>query len=122
MRNLSSLIAVLALAGCATWFGGDAPAKVSDGVLVDSRGMTLYTFDRDTAGKSNCNGPCATNWPPLIAPADAAPSGGWTIVTRDDGRRQWAYKGKPVYAWIKDRNPGDRTGDGVNNVWRLARP
>ena len=110
------------LAACASMSPG--PAKVSDGVFVGPNGMTLYTFDRDTmgAGKSVCNGPCATAWPPLLATAADRPAGDWTIVVRDDGARQWAYKGKPVYYWQRDAKPGDRTGDGVNNVWRLARP
>lgn len=113
----------LLLGACAT-AGGGAPVKVSDGVFTNEAGMSLYTFDRDVAGsgKSVCNGPCAANWPPLLAAADARASGDWSIVTRDDGARQWAYKGKPVYLWVKDTKPGDRTGQGVNNVWQLARP
>ncbi len=101
-----------------------SPAKTMDGVLVGANGMTLYTFDRDAAdsGKSVCNGACAQNWPPLAASATDSASGDWTVVTRDDGSRQWAFKGKPVYFWAKDTKPGDRTGDGVNNVWRLIRP
>jgi predicted lipoprotein with Yx(FWY)xxD motif len=116
--------AALALSGCAGMMPGAGPAKVSDGVFVGPNGMTLYTFDRDAAGsgKSVCNGPCAQNWPPLMAQASDGGSGDWSVVTRDDGSRQWAYKGKPVYYWVKDQKPGDRTGDGVNNVWRLARP
>ncbi len=43
-------------------------------------------------------------------------------MTRDDGRRQWAYKGKPLYTWARDQQPGDRTGDGFNNLWRVAKP
>ncbi|HOX89150.1 MAG TPA: hypothetical protein P5024_08500 [Burkholderiaceae bacterium] len=114
---------LLFLSACAT-AGGGAPVKVSDGVFTNEAGMSLYTFDRDVAGsgKSVCNGPCAANWPPLLAGADARASGDWSIVTRDDGARQWAYKGKPVYLWAKDTKPGDRTGQGVNNVWQLARP
>lgn len=123
---LPALVLAAGLAGCSAMsMGGDtAPARAADGVLVGARGMTLYTFDRDPAGagKSVCNGPCATNWPPLRAEAGAANSGNWTVVTRDDGSKQWAYKGKPVYYWIKDTKAGDRTGDGVNNAWRLARP
>ena len=116
------LLASVLASGCAV-LGGAAPAKVADGVLVAPNGMTLYTFDRDTAaGKSACNGQCATNWPPLMVPAGASASGDWSVVTRDDGGKQWAYKGKPVYFWAKDAKPGDRTGDGFNNVWRLARP
>lgn len=120
MKKLSLGLAVLLIAGCAMM--RPAPARTADGVFVDAKGMTLYTFDKDTSGKSVCNGPCATNWPPLMADADAKSAGDWTVVTRDDGRKQWAYKGKPVYTWIKDQKPGDRTGDGVNNMWRLARP
>ena len=99
-------------------------ANISKGkALVDSKSMTLYTFDHDTtAGKSACNGQCAINWPPLAASADAKPSGDWTVVTRDDGTKQWAYKGKPLYAFHKDAKAGDVTGDGVNNVWHIAAP
>lgn len=90
--------------------------------LVDAKGMTLYTFDKDLAGKSACNGPCAKNWPPFMA-ADGSPSGAWTIVTRDDGSKQWAYEGKPLYTWSKDTKPGDTTGDGfLNNQWHVAHP
>lgn len=99
-----------------------APAKkAADGTWTDAKGMTLYTFDKDSGGKSACNGSCATNWPPLMAAGDAKGSGDWTIVTRDDGGKQWAYKGKPLYTWTKDAKPGDKTGDGVNNVWNTAK-
>ncbi len=92
-------------------------------ILTDSKGMTLYTFAKDAAGKSNCNGQCATNWPPLMAAADAKAMGDWTIVTRDDGMHMWAHKGMPVYTWVKDQKPGDTTGDGVGNgAWKIATP
>jgi len=103
-----------------------APATIADTskgkALVNGKGMTLYIFDRDTSGKSNCNGQCATNWPPLTAVADAKASSDWTVVARDDGSKQWAYKGKPLYNWSKDTKPGDVTGDGINNVWHIAAP
>ena len=100
------------------------PTKMADGVLTGPSGMTLYTFDRDAvgSGKSVCNGPCATNWPPLMAGASDQPSGDYTIITRDDGSKQWAHKGKPLYFWAKDAKPGDKTGDGFNKVWSVARP
>lgn len=121
--RLAILACTLALSACAS-MSPRLPATVADGVFVGPNGMTLYTFDRDAmgSGRSVCNGPCATNWPPLMAGADAKPTGDWTIVVRDDGTRQWAFKGKPVYYWVRDAKPGDRTGDGVNNAWRLARP
>ena len=120
--SLFAVASVLA-AGCAGTMP-IGPAKIADGVLVGTNGMTLYTFDRDTtgAGKSACNGPCAQNWPPLVAAASNASSGDWSVIARDDGSKQWAYKGKPVYFWAKDQKVGDRTGDGVNGTWRLAKP
>ena len=127
MKNPASSIAlalvVVALAaGCAT--APPSPAKTVDGALVNGAGMTLYTFDRDVggSGKSVCNGPCAANWPPFRATADTPPNAAWQIITRDDGSKQWAFEGKPLYTWSKDAKPGDRTGDGVNNVWKVARP
>jgi len=100
-----------------------APGSMRDGVLADSNGMTLYSFDKDknAPGKSACNGPCAENWPPLKASADSKPAGDWTTVTRDDGSKQWAYKGMPVYLWVKDKKPGDKTGDGVLEVWHVIK-
>jgi predicted lipoprotein with Yx(FWY)xxD motif len=102
------------------------PAKVGEsakGKTLDAKGMTLYIYDRDTAaGKSSCNGNCATNWPPLTAGGDAKDSGSWTVITRDDGGKQWAYKGKPLYFWRDDKKAGDAEGDGRNNVWHIAAP
>ena len=119
--SMAAFVAAAALTGCATM--NDSPVKAMDGVLVGAGGMTHYTFDRDTAGsgKSACNGPCATNWPPLTAtPAQAG--GDYSVITRDDGKTQLAYKGKPLYYWSKDAKPGDKTGDGFNQVWHAARP
>jgi predicted lipoprotein with Yx(FWY)xxD motif len=90
--------------------------------LVDLNGMTLYVFDHDGKGKSNCNAQCAVNWLPLIADTDAQADGNFSFISRDDGRKQWAYKGKPLYTWAKDKKPSDATGDGFNNLWHLASP
>lgn len=111
------------LAGCASMSAGAPPARMKDGMLVDAKGMTLYTFDRDVAGsgKSVCNGDCAVKWPPLFAAAGDKPSGDYTIVVRDDGKRQWAYKGKPLYLWPEDQEPGDKYGDNYNKVWHIVR-
>lgn len=115
-----SLLAAILIAPTA-FAQSSAPATMKDGVLVGSNGMTLYTFDKDADGKSMCNGKCAENWPPLSADGSAAASGDFSVVTRDDGKKQYAYKGKPLYYWVKDQKPGDKTGDGVNNVWHLAK-
>ncbi|GIZ50350.1 COG4315 family predicted lipoprotein [Noviherbaspirillum aridicola] len=118
--QLAFLLSALCLAGGAAAQSSKAPARVENGVLVGGNGMTLYTFDKDAEGKSMCNGKCAENWPPLYAD-DTTPSGDFSVITRDDGKKQVAYKGKPLYYWVKDQKPGDRTGDGVNNVWRVAK-
>ncbi|MFA6117578.1 MAG: hypothetical protein WC729_26540 [Sphingomonas sp.] len=89
--------------------------------LVDAAGMTLYMFDKDADGRSACNGACAANWPPIVADPGFAAHADWSIVTRDDGSRQWAYRGHPLYRWIKDAKPGDMTGDGLlNGTWHVA--
>ena len=101
-----------------------APVQTSNGILTGNNGMSLYTFDKDMAGsgKSVCNGPCAANWPPLLAGAKDKAEGDYTLIQRDDGSQQWAYKGKPLYFWVKDQKPGDQTGQGFNGVWQLAKP
>ncbi len=120
IRNgIAALIVGLAVAGTA--FAQDAPAKKMGGMMTNNAGMTLYTFDKDAGGKSACNGPCAANWPPMMAGADAKASGDWTVIARDDGAKQWAYKGRPVYTWSKDAKPGDMTGDNVNNAWHVVK-
>ncbi|MBI1625504.1 COG4315 family predicted lipoprotein [Comamonas suwonensis] len=124
IASLTILSAAL-LAGCATGTATPAksPATTMNGMLVGPTQMTLYVFDKDAAGKSMCNGGCATNWPPLMALANATPIGDWSVVMRDDGSKQWAYKGRPLYHWAKDTKPGDMTGDGLlNNSWHVAKP
>ena len=100
------------------------PQKTKDGLGVTHQGLTVYTFDKDVAnsGKSACNGDCAVKWPPVLATAADRPQGMYTIVVRDDGRRQWAYRGKPVYTWPEDQEPGDKYGDNKMNVWHVVRP
>jgi len=103
------------------------PTMVSNDMVTGSNGMTLYVFDKDVAdsGKSACNGPCAGNWPPLLAADDAKDSdagSNYKLIVRDDGKKQWTLKGKPLYFWKNDQKPGDKTGDGFNNVWHVAKP
>ncbi len=93
MRNsIAVLFAGLAIAGTAF---GQMPAMKIGGVMTNPAGMTLYTFDKDAGGKSACNGPCAANWPPLMAPASAMASGDWTIITRDDGASSGPTRASP---------------------------
>ncbi len=128
MKTNKFVLALLVSATMAACSAADmkpaAPAMTANGMLTGSNGMTLYTFDKDAAGsgKSVCNGPCATNWPPLFAKDGESASGDYSVVLRDDGKKQWAFKGKPLYFWAKDQKAGDMTGDGVNSVWHVAKP
>lgn len=103
-----------------------AKAGAAD-VLVDAKGLTLYTFKNDEAapGKSVCNAACATNWPPVVVTAtatkDAALTGEVGTITRDDGTKQATYRGKPLYRFAADTAPGETKGATIAN-WAVATP
>jgi predicted lipoprotein with Yx(FWY)xxD motif len=124
----SFLLAIAAMTTLATVvFAQMAPTKTGDSakgkVLTDDKGLTLYVFDKDSGGKSACNGQCADNWSPLMAIAASKPMGDYSVITRDDGSKQWAYKGHPLYTWKDDKKAGDITGDGrLNGAWHIAQP
>ena len=100
-----------------------AKPKFHDGILVGAKEMTLYTFDKDTkgSGKSVCNDDCAKRWPPYLATDKDKAADKFTIVTRDDGKKQWAFDGKPLYYWAEDMKKGDKTGDNRSNVWHIIK-
>jgi predicted lipoprotein with Yx(FWY)xxD motif len=112
---------LLCLFAASAWAADPGALMKKDGVLVDTNGMTVYTFDQDAAGsgKSACVGGCLTNWPAVMAPAGdlAAP---YSAITRPDGTRQLAYKGKPLYTFVKDKKAGDKAGDKVKDVWHAV--
>jgi len=112
---------LIMLAGC-TGMGGHS-VRYSNEVMTNEAGMTLYVFDKDVpgSGKSVCVAQCAKNWPPFTAAQNDREAGDWTVITREDGVRQWAYAGKPLYFWSKDQKAGDKTGDGVNNAWHVVK-
>jgi predicted lipoprotein with Yx(FWY)xxD motif len=87
-------------------------------VLVDDKGMTLYMFEKDKGGKSSCDGACATAWPPLFTTGKAMPGSGVKAsllgtTTRSDGKMQVTYHGWPLYYFVKDKAPGDMTGQDI---------
>jgi predicted lipoprotein with Yx(FWY)xxD motif len=93
-------------------------------IFVDLNGMTLYTFDRDTSGnKSTCEGKCTERWTPLAAASDAEAKGDFTVITRSDGSKMWAYRYRPLYTSQSDKAPGDTNGIfDTTNLWHVARP
>lgn len=91
--------------------------------LTDTKGMALYTFDKDKPGVSNCNGACVSIWPPFkVSDKSTSTPAGFSVFTRDDGSAQYAYKDMPLYYYAKDTKAGDTLGDGVNGTWHLAKP
>ncbi len=88
--------------------------------FTTKNGMSLYTYGRDEAGKSNCLQTCAEAWPPLAATEEAGLAPEWKVIARADGRKQWAYKGQPLYTFAKDPAPGTSFGDNVGDVWHAA--
>ena len=112
------VISTLALGAFQAIAATTEPATMGDTAKgkawVDAKGMTLYSFDKDVVGKSNCNDKCAAEWPPLKVADGSKASGDWTIVKRDDGSKMWAYEGKPLYTFVDDKKAGDVTGDNVD--------
>lgn len=100
----------------------------SGSLIIAESGLSLYSFDNDSVGTSTCLGTpgdidtCAGKWPPLLAGDGAVANDLMTIITRDSGDNQWAYKGKPLYQFFDDSVQGDIKGDDVGGVWHLSRP
>ncbi len=94
-------------------------------LLVDSKGMTLYYFAKDTTGKSNATGAILATWPIFNATTINVPAslnaGDVATITRDDGLKQTTYKGWPLYYYAKDKAPGDVLGENVGGVWFVVK-
>ena len=95
-------------------------------LVAASNGHTVYRFNSDTPGVSNCKGGCISAWPPLSVSAGTTPTGGTGVtgqlgtITRDDGSLQVTYKGLPLYFFHSDSKPGDTNGNYTG--WSLVRP
>jgi len=90
-------------------------------ILTTPEGLTVYTYDADAPGESNCYDDCAEEWQPVTAAADAQPFGRMSVITRTDGTHQWAYDGKPLYLYHDDDAPGDMEGDGEDGIWHVVK-
>lgn len=97
------------------------PTMEKNGMLRDGSGKTLYVFAKDQIGKSNCTGACIATWPAFVAKPEAQANGDLTLVVRDDGSKQWALKGQPLYYFVGDATAGDAKGDGMGGTWRVVR-
>jgi predicted lipoprotein with Yx(FWY)xxD motif len=125
--SIAMKTAIAAILSLVAWGAIAAPMSgksASGEVLTGDSGMTLYTFARDAAGVSNCDGDCAAKWPPFVASEEdedvaKAP---FSVIERSDDSYQWALNGMPLYFWAGDKAAGDTTGDGMGGVWSVARP
>ena len=127
MIVVATALAVAAIAVPSMAASGTATVKTRHGklgtYLVDRNGMTLYYFERDDSGtKSTCNDACAGKRPPLAAADNAVATGDYTVITRNDGKKMWAYRYRPLYTSQKDAAPGDVNGDDPTQLWHVARP
>lgn len=124
--TLAAVLASTAATGAFAESHGGAPVLTGrlgeQTYLMDANKMTLYTFDKDARGVSNCYDDCAVKWPPVMGDAGMSMGAGYSVIERKDGGKQIAHKGQPLYLWFKDQAPGDMTGDGIKGVWHVARP
>ncbi|MCX2678685.1 hypothetical protein OOZ15_01910 [Galbibacter sp. EGI 63066] len=95
-------------------------------ILTDSEGMTLYFFSNDSKMTSTCEGECLSAWPVFyeeeLTLDDGLDEADFGTITREDGEKQTTYKGWPLYYYVGDSSAGDTIGDGVGNVWYVAKP
>jgi predicted lipoprotein with Yx(FWY)xxD motif len=128
-RIIPVAVILVAVAGM-TWAQAKTTIQVTqgpDGVgyLTDSNGMTLYYYTKDADGQSACYGGCAAAWPIFYEPKVTIPSSldaeDFGTITRTDGTKQTTYYGWPLYYWVKDKKPGDMTGEGVGKVWYVLK-
>lgn len=104
-------------------------AGKSQTILVDAKGITLYHFAPDSAGKVTCVGACATKWPPLRLESGATqPAGGPGVtgklgaVPNPEGGTQVTYNGWPLYHYSMDKDAEDTYGQGVGGNWFVVTP
>jgi predicted lipoprotein with Yx(FWY)xxD motif len=124
MNNLRRAVVSCLLLGSVI-AGADAAPRVEAGMIVAKDGRTLYVFDNDVLGSatSACVGPCEGLHPPYLAAPSEKAKDPWSFVTRADGSKQWAYKGRPLYRFYADEKKGATGGDGLSrNTWHVARP
>jgi predicted lipoprotein with Yx(FWY)xxD motif len=93
-------------------------------VLVNAQGRTLYVFAKDKPNKSACYGQCAAFWPAALVPKGThvpatlpGLTGKLGVARRTGGARQLTFDGAPLYTFVKDKKPGDLTGQGVGGLW-----
>jgi predicted lipoprotein with Yx(FWY)xxD motif len=129
MCRLFAIAVVIALVAVTSSAAYTVAIRSNDAIgnyLVNGNGMTLYYFDNDMAGTSTCFDSCATTWPPFYAESIDIPTGlsyeDFQQISRVDGVYQTTYKGRPLYLYSGDRNPGEINGEGTKGMWFAVKP
>jgi predicted lipoprotein with Yx(FWY)xxD motif len=117
------------VAGAALADQGGVKLSMKEGIgsyLADADGKTLYWFMKDSPGKSACAGTCLEKWPVFFRETVAPPAGieakDFSMITREDGKKQTTFRGYPLYYYAADMKAGDTVGQGVNAVWFVINP
>jgi predicted lipoprotein with Yx(FWY)xxD motif len=118
------LLSLLVLTGLNTYAAQDQvnTLELTDlgiEILVDKNDLTLYTFDVDPEGESNCSGQCLIVWPPLLVAADTIVEDPYELLNKKDGTTQLMHTGRPLYTFFGDKEVGDIKGDNLNGVWHI---
>ncbi|HWU85340.1 MAG TPA: hypothetical protein VN028_08375 [Rhodocyclaceae bacterium] len=122
MKTLTIRLAcIVVIGGLAMGLARAQNVSQHSGLLTDSNGRALYTFDKDSAGKSQCSGACLAAWPAFAAKAGDKPAAAYSTLTRDDGSLQWARNGKLLYYYVGDSKPGEANGDDQGGVWHVVK-
>jgi len=135
-----AMVASVLVAGCgssspstpspaATTIAVATNAKLGQ-ILVDGKGITVYLFVKDTGASSTCYASCAQVWPPVLTSGPPQAGTGATAsilgtTTRTDGKVEVTYAGHPLYYFVSDKQPGDATGQGIDNfggLWWVLTP
>jgi len=102
-----------------------APAPVTEelvggkSILADRNHMTVYVYDPDVPGLSNCAGNCARAWPPVVLLPQEQVAAPFGFTVRGDGSRQILFQNHPIYNYIGDQKAGDIIGDGIGGIWHI---
>lgn len=100
---------------------------MSETILTNAHGMTLYYRTSDVLPSTVCSGGCAGVWPPLVASSSGTPTSvaslpGKLTVVADANGNQVVYNGHPLYTYSGDTGPGQTSGEGIGGIWHVVTP
>jgi predicted lipoprotein with Yx(FWY)xxD motif len=124
MKQITISLIVVIMTAVAAHAASPIKVKTGSGAVIAGSNSyrTLYTYAKDKGGVPNCYGECAKKWPPHLAKYWDDPRPPFSTVKRKDGKKQWTKDGMPLYFSNLDKKKGDTNGEGVDGLWKAARP